>query len=89
MSGRFDDARPVVPDGLRIRRLRRERGWSRRECVAAIARASERASGRPETLSPERLKHVEETNEPLPYSLLCLVAAGLDCEPTELVREGG
>ena len=87
MSGPLDDARPVTPDGLRIRRLRRERGWSRRDCVEAIARASERASGLPASVSPDLLKHVEESNEPVAYSTLCRIAAGLDCEPVELLRE--
>lgn len=87
MSGELDDARPVRPDGPRIRRLRRERGWSRRDCVAAIARASERATGLADSVSPDLLKHVEESGEPVAYSTLCRIAAGFDCEPVELLAD--
>lgn len=83
----FDDDTLVVPDGGRVRLLRHRRGWSRRALVHAIARASERASGVPTTLSMNQLEWIEEANEPVPYETLCRLASGLDCEPVELVRE--
>ncbi len=82
----FDERDAVVPDGGAIRRLRREQGWSRREFLFAIARASERATGVPTTLSLSVLKGIEETNEPVAYGVVCRVAGGLDCEPLELVQ---
>ncbi len=81
----FDDEQPVVPDGLQIRGLRRARGWSRRALVAAISDASFRESGRRETIAPNLLEGIEEMNEPVPYSVLCLIATGLDRNPVELV----
>jgi transcriptional regulator with XRE-family HTH domain len=83
---RFDDDALVVPDGGRVRGLRRRRGWSRRALVAAVAAASERASGVPTTLSLNQLAWIEEANERVPYAMLCLLAAGLECEPVELVE---
>lgn len=83
----FDDASPVVPDGLGIRRRRRRRGWSRRALVTAIAEQSIRESGVPETVSLSLLEGMEEGNEAVPYATLCRVAAGLDCNPMELVLE--
>ncbi len=82
-----DDRRRVVPDGLTIRRRRRRRGWSRRDLVAAIARASESATGRPDTIPPSLLQGVEEENEPVAYAVLCLIAAGLDCTPVEILGD--
>lgn len=82
----FDDEAVVVPDGGRVRLLRHRRGWSRRELVAAIARASERATGLGDTISLNLLAGIEETNEPVPYATLRLLASGLDCEPVELMR---
>jgi transcriptional regulator with XRE-family HTH domain len=81
----FDGEALVVPDGGRVRGLRRERGWSRRALVAAVARASERASGVPTTLSLNQLAWIEEADEPVPYALVCLLAGGLECEPVELI----
>lgn len=86
MSG-FDDDTPVVPDGMQIRGLRREQGWSRRVLVAQIAEASFRATGLRETISVNQLGGIEEVNEPIPYATLCLVAAGLDRNPVELLLE--
>lgn len=80
-----DDDRPVLPDGLGIRRRRRSRGWSRRDLVEAIGRATERAGGRAESVAPALIRSIEECNEPVPYSLLALLAAGLDCNPVELL----
>jgi len=83
----YEDQSPVVPDGTAIRRMRRRRGWSRRTLVSAIAEASFRASGLRDSVSVNVLGCMEEANEPVPYASLCLVAAGLDCNPIEIVRE--
>jgi transcriptional regulator with XRE-family HTH domain len=83
----FDDDALVVPDGGRVRLLRHRRGWSRRALVHAVARASERASGVPTTLSMNLLEWIEESNEPVPYATLCHLASGLDCEPVELLGD--
>jgi transcriptional regulator with XRE-family HTH domain len=82
----FDDDALVVPDGGRVRLLRHRRGWSRRALVHAVARASERESGLPTTLSLNQLEWIEEANEPVPFATVRLIASGLDCEPVELVR---
>ena len=60
MSGEYEDGRPIRPDGLAIRRLRRDRGWSRRELLEAIAEATQRATGIRETISPNLLEGIEE-----------------------------
>jgi len=83
----YEDQSPVVPDGMAIRRMRRRRGWSRRALVEAIAEASFRASGLRDSVSVNVLGGIEEACEPVPYSALCLVAAGLDCNPIEIVRD--
>lgn len=83
----FDDDAAVTPDGTAIRGRRRARGWSRRDLVDAIARASRRASGRPDTISPNLLGGIEEACERVSYATLCQVAAGLECDPLDLVRE--
>jgi transcriptional regulator with XRE-family HTH domain len=82
----FDDDSVVVPDGGRVRLLRHRRGWSRRALVHAVARASERESGLPTTVSLSQLGWIEEANEPVPFATVRLLASGLDCEPVELVR---
>jgi transcriptional regulator with XRE-family HTH domain len=87
VSGEYDDLRPVHPDGLAIRRLRRERGWSRRDLLEAIAEAALRETGIRETISPNLLEGIEEANESIPYSTLCRIASGLDCEPIDLLGE--
>ncbi len=87
MSGEYDDRRPIQPDGLAIRRLRRDRGWSRRDLLEAIAEAALRETGMRETISPNLLEGVEEGNEAIPYSTLCRIASGLDCEPVDLLEE--
>ena len=89
MSGEYDDRRPIRPDGLAIRRLRRDRGWSRRKLLEAIAEATLRETGVRETISPNLLEAVEEQGEAIPYSTLCRIASGLDCEPVQLVAEPG
>ncbi len=82
----FDDpSERVVPDGMTIRRMRRQRGWSRRDLVDAIARASRRASGRDDTLSPSLLRAIEEENETVGYEVVVLISTGLDCNPVELL----
>ncbi len=86
-SGEFESERPVRPDGLAIRRLRRDRGWSRRDLLEAIAEASLRETGMRETISPNLLEGIEEKNEAIPYATLCRIASGLDCEPVELLAE--
>ena len=84
----FDgDGERVVPDGMTIRRRRRHRGWSRRDLVDAIARASQRASGRDQTITPNLLQAIEETNETVAYEVVCLISAGLDCNPVELLLD--
>jgi len=89
MSGQYEDGRPLRPDGLAIRRLRRDRGWSRRDLLEAIAEATLRETGVRETISSNLLEGIEEGDEPIPYSTLCRIASGLDCEPVELVAEPG
>lgn len=89
MIGKYEDGRPIRPDGLAIRRLRRDRGWSRRDLLEAIAEATRRETGLRETISANLLEGVEEGNEPIPYSTLCRIASGLDCEPVELLLEPG
>jgi hypothetical protein len=85
----FDDDSVVVPDGGRVRLLRHRRGWSRRALVNAVAKASERESGLPTTVTLNQLEWIEETNEPIPFATVRLLASGLDCEPVELVRVSG
>ena len=81
----FGDRTRVTPDGSGIRRRRRERGWSQRDLVRAIGAAHERATGRHVAFNLNLLHHLEEENEPVEYALVVLVAAGLDCDPVELV----
>ena len=85
MSGQYEDGRPLRPDGLAIRRLRRDRGWSRRDLLEAIAEATLRETGVRETISSNLLEGIEEGDEPIPYSTLCRIASGLDCNPVELL----
>jgi transcriptional regulator with XRE-family HTH domain len=87
MNRGYDEGRWVQPDGLAIQRLRRDRGWSRRDLLEAIGEAALRATGIRETISQNLLEAIEEGNEAIPYSTLCRIAAGLDREPVELVLE--
>lgn len=80
-----DPQRRVRPDGLSVRRLRHERGWSPRDLVDAIGCASERATGIRETITPNELSWIEEHCEMIPYATLCLVADGLDCDPVDIL----
>jgi len=83
-----DDARPVRPDGLAIRGRRHARGWSMRDLIDAIGAAQEAATGLRATLAPALLSAVEERDAAIPYATLRMIAAGLDCNPIELVAEG-
>jgi transcriptional regulator with XRE-family HTH domain len=83
----LDDDSPVRPAGETIRRLRRRRGWSRRDLVAAIARAVERESGLRETISPNLLEGIEEGNERVTFATLRRIATGLDVNPVELLAD--
>jgi hypothetical protein len=89
-KGEGDDARAVRPDGLVIRGRRHARGWSKRDLVDAIADAHERETGLRETIAPALLTAVEERGQRIPFATLRLIAAGLDCNPVELlaVEEG-
>ena len=82
-----DEARPVPPDGRAVRRLRHERGWSPKDLIAAIANASHKATGIPETITPSQLAGIEERNEVVSYAMMCLVSSGLDCNPVELLLD--
>lgn len=77
----------VEPDGLSIRRRRHLNKWSPREFTLEIARAHRIASGLDETISPNLLQHIEEQNERIPYETLCMIARGLDCDPTDLLAD--
>jgi hypothetical protein len=81
----LDDDACVVPDGLGVRRRRRARGWSRHALSDAVRRASLEATGLPDTVSPDLIRGIEERGEPVAYATLCLLAAGLDCNPVELL----
>ena len=83
----YEEERWVRPDGLAIQRIRRDRGWSRRDLLEAIGEAALRATGIRETISQNLLEAIEEGNEAIPYSTLSRIAAGLDREPIELVLE--
>ena len=80
-----DDNRRVRPDGLGIRGRRHDPGWSPRDLVNAIGRARTRETGVWETITPNLLRGIEEQSEDIPYDTLCMVAAGLDCNPAELL----
>ena len=79
-----EDSRPVRPNGLSVRRLRHERGWSPRDFIDEIARASLRANGLRETITPKELSCIEELGEAIAYRTLMLLAAGLDCDPSDI-----
>jgi hypothetical protein len=78
----------VRPNGQQVRRLRHEQGWSPRDLVAAIAEASERATGIRTSITPSLLSGVEEKWEIIPYETLCLIADGLDCDPVDILEPG-
>lgn len=75
-------------DGLSVRRRRHDNGWSPRDLVVAIETASFNSTGLRRSLSPNRLKAIEEQGESVPYAELLLLADGLDCDPADLIAEG-
>jgi len=79
--------RLVRPDGLAIRGLRHARGWSLRDLARAISEAHDAATGLPLAIAPRLLSAVEERNALCPYSTLCWLGAGLDCNPVEILLE--
>ncbi len=81
----FDNEHLVTPDGLSVRRFRRELGWSRKDLSRSISIASLRANGIEASLTPNQISGIEENSEPIKYSDLCLVASGLNCNPIELL----
>lgn len=86
---KFDEDRSVRPDGLSVRRMRHDRGWSSREMVNAVAAACERATGLRETITPNVLKAIEEHNETISYATLCLIADGFGCDPVDILPAPG
>jgi hypothetical protein len=82
-----EDARRVRPKGLAVRGRRHRRGWSPRALIEAIEAASRVATGIPETITPNLLEGIEDRDEIIPYRTLCLVAAGFDCDPVDLLGE--
>jgi len=80
-----DDSEMVRPDGLSVRRRRHDHGWSPRELVHAIAEASFVATGVRESITPNLLTGIEEREERISYSILCIVAGGLDCDPVDIL----
>lgn len=82
-----DDLRLVRPDGLAVRRRRHELRYSPRDLVEAIARASQRATGLRETVTPNLLQGVEEQAERIPFATLRLIAGGLECDTVDILGE--
>jgi hypothetical protein len=80
-----DDSQLVRPDGLSVRRRRHDHDWSLRDLVVAIEEASIAATGVRDTLTPNQLTGIEERGERVAYSVLSLVAAGLDCDPVDIL----
>ena len=83
-----DDQRRVHLDGLVVRRMRHDHGWSPRDLVAAIETACFDASGLRRTLTPNQIQAIEERAERVSWDELCLLADGLGCDPIDLVAEG-
>jgi hypothetical protein len=84
-----EESRRVRPDGLAVRRLRHERGWSPRALIEAIDRAHRAETGLSRTITPNLLQGIEEHNEVISYATLCLVAAGFDCDPVDILASDG
>ena len=80
-----DDSQLVLADGLSVRRRRHDQGWSPRDLVRAIGDASFAATGVRESITPNILCGIEERGERITYSVLCLVAGGLDCDPVDIL----
>ena len=53
----------------------------------AIGRASIVATGLPDTITPNLLLGIEEQNERIPYTTLCMLARGLDCDPIDITAD--
>jgi transcriptional regulator with XRE-family HTH domain len=85
MEGMKDDLPRVRPDGLAVRRRRHAQGWSARDLIEAVAEAQRIATGVAAWLTPDLLAGIEERNEVIPYATLCLLAAGFDCDPVDLL----
>lgn len=82
-----DDSRLVRPDGVAIRGLRHARGWSPRDLASAITEAHLVATGLPVRVPPRVLTAIEERNALVSFDTLRTIAAGLDCNPVEIVLE--
>jgi len=82
-----EEERRVRPLGGEVRRRRHERRWSPRRLIDAIAHASRRATGIPATITPSLLAGIEERDEAISYETLCLLAAGFDCDPVDLLAD--
>lgn len=82
----YDDDAEVRPDGLTVRRLRHERGWSPRDLCSHIEARRFAATGLRSTVSPNLLAGIEERDERVPYAVLCLVSDAFDCDPIDLVN---
>jgi hypothetical protein len=80
-----EDSQLVLADGLSVRRRRHDQGWSPRDLVRAIGEASFSATGVRESITPNILCGIEERRERIAYSILCLVAGGLDCDPVDIL----
>ena len=83
----YDDDTEVRPDGLTVRRMRHERAWSPRKLIDAIGERRRESTGVATSISPNLLAGIEERDETVPYSTLCLVAGAFDCDPIDLVRD--
>lgn len=84
-SSGFDNEHFVTPDGLSIRRFRHALGWSRKDLSKSISEVNLRANGINISLTPNQIFGIEENGEPIRYSDLCLLAAGLDRSPLDLL----
>jgi DNA-binding Xre family transcriptional regulator len=80
-----DDQRLVRPDGLSVRRRRHDLSYSSRDLVAAIGAANQRATGLRNSITPSLLQGIEERQERIPFATLRLIAAGLDCDPADIL----
>ena len=86
MTAIIDDDETIVrPDGLSVRRRRHELSFAPRDLIDAIAQAQERATGLRQTISPTQLVGIEERSEHVPWAMLRLVAAGLDCDAVDIL----
>ncbi|MCG8587743.1 MAG: hypothetical protein MJE66_00470 [Proteobacteria bacterium] len=84
-TGTDYDDELVTPHGGEVRRRRHERHLSPAELCRAIARASRRTTGLDVTITPSILRGIEDANERISYGTLCWVAAGLGCDPVDIL----